>query len=107
MLKRVALLGFLAVLTAANVPGPAKAWDGCYYRSCYSRYNYYPRNYARCYRPNYYRRYYTGCRWCGGYARYGGGYDSYDGYYGRYNSYRYDSYRYDSYRDDDWYGYDW
>ncbi len=107
MLKRAALLGFIAMLTAANVPGSAKAWDGCGYRSCYPRYSYYQRNYAGCYRPNYYSRYYPRCRWCGGYSRYGGypgggyarygdGYDSYDGYYRRYNYYRYD----------DWYGYD-
>jgi hypothetical protein len=100
MLKRVALLGFLAMLTVANAPGSANAWDGCGYRGCYPRYNYYPRNYAGCYRPYYYSRYYPRCRWCGGYAgygypgrgyaRYGDGYDSYDGYYRRYNSYRYD-----------------
>jgi hypothetical protein len=66
MLKRAALLGFLAVLIVGNLPGSAQAWGGvsCYRWGCYPRY----------YRP-YYPRYNGGC---GGYG--GSGYGGYDGY---------------------------
>src|SRR6266436_9751759 len=51
MLKRAALLGFLAMLVVGNLPGSAEAWwgGGCYRSPCYPRY----------YRP-YYPRYYGG-----------------------------------------------
>src|SRR5262245_66570593 len=56
MLKRTALLGFLAALMVGNLPDSAEAgWGGGCYRPCYPRY----------YRP-YYPRYYGGCGWCGG-----------------------------------------
>jgi hypothetical protein len=103
MLKRVAYLGFSAAMTiAANPPGTAKAWDGCWGYSCYPRY-------YNCYWC--YPRYHPGYRWRGGYThyysdyprggyvRYGRGYDPYDGYY----RYRY----YSAYGYDDRYGYDW
>jgi hypothetical protein len=96
MFKPVSLLGFLAVLTAANLPGSAKAWDGCYYRPCDPRYDYYPRNYGDCCRRNYYPRYYTRCRWCDDYR--------YDDVYGGYRVYH-RRWRYFQY--DEWYSYDW
>ena len=102
MLKRILHLGFLTVLAAAILPGSAKAWDDCYYH-CYPRYNYYHRDYSYGYRPYYYPRYYTGCRWCGGYD----GYDGYgDGYYpyGGYRGYRR---HYSFFRYEEWDSYDW
>jgi len=55
-LKRVALLGFLAVLIVGNLPGSAEAGQG-----------------GGCYR--------SGCGGYGGYGRYGG-YGNYGGYEG-------------------------
>jgi hypothetical protein len=92
MLKRTALLGFLAAVMVGSLPVPVQAWwgGGCYRAPCYPRY----------YRP-YYPRYYGGCGGCGGYRRYGGwgsggcggyGYGGYNGYGGGYNGYGYGGY---------------
>jgi hypothetical protein len=90
MLMRISHFGFLAVLTAVNLPGSAKAWDGCYYHPCYPRYNYYPGDFGYGYRPYYYPNYYTGCRWCGGYGDGYGPYGGYGGYRRHYSYFRYE-----------------
>src|SRR5215468_6896288 len=72
MSKCFALLGFLAVLLAGNLPGTAVAgWDGCYRSPCYYR-SYYPRYYGGCGGCGY--RSYVGCAGCGygGYVGCGG-----------------------------------